>query len=110
MSGGYKSFCIFFLAAATKRCVYSDQDIAKIIRILQKAHTKWFDIGLKLKIHVRRLQAIKEQHGESTLSCFKAVLNEWLKKESDLGLLVEVLKQQETDFTDIIKELQGQCQ
>lgn len=99
---------LFFFnsAAAAKTCIYSDQDIAKIIQIVEKANERWFEIGVNLKISIPRLKVVKKHNQESSLNCFKAIIKEWLKRGPELGLLVEVLKQQ--NFADIAEELQGQ--
>ena len=76
--------------------------------MLQNAHTKWFIIGLKLKIASSRLQAIKKEHGNSSIGCFNAMLDEWLERSPEFGLLVAVLRQREINLAGIAESLEGE--
>ena len=93
---------------ASSRCIYTDEDIKKIKEILQSGHMKWFVIGLKLKISSARLQAIKKQYGDSSIDCFNAMMDEWLLRSPELGLLVAVLRQREINLTDPAERLEGE--
>ncbi len=76
------------------------------MEIIQNAHLKWFAIGMKLKMPMVRLRAIRQQHGEkSTNECFNVMIKEWLDGNPDLGLLVAELRQR--DFPDIAEKLEG---
>ena len=68
---------------------------------------KWLAIGKKLKIATSQLQAIRKQHGDSSINCFNAMIDEWLKRSPELGLLVEVLRHHEIALADIAERIEG---
>ena len=56
-----------------------DDHLAVIHGELQQVCIKYYDIGLQLKVPVRKLDTIKSQYKDSAGDCLRETIKEWLK-------------------------------
>ena len=83
----------------------SEQD--KIVKILEAAHVKWFEIGKKLKMPITRLFAIQQHHQADAKASFVAMLIERFQGNPDVPRLIEVLMSPDINLPKIANNLQG---
>lgn len=55
-------------------------DLSKILSALWEARSRWYNLGLELKLPPGTLEAIKLENPHVSGDCFRAMLYEWLKK------------------------------
>ena len=84
-------------------------DLGDVLEETLSSSTKWYNIGLRLKVSVAKLDGIESQfsdHGK----CLREVLKEWLKgtagTESAWGVLVEALRSQAVGETQLADQLE----
>lgn len=58
------------------------KDLALVQETLWEARTKWYDIGLGLKIMPTELEAIDKECGRDIELCFRKMLYNWLSRSS----------------------------
>ena len=56
-----------------------DLDVKTVLEKLQSASTRWYYIGLQLKIPVNTLDCIKDQYADPT-DCLREMIERWLKQ------------------------------
>ena len=85
----------------------SDKDLHEVSEKAYKARDKWYEIGLGLRIHVDKLEAIKKDYAEVD-TCFREMLTYWLR-QPDLNrswsTLAQSLKGHLVDRPDIARQL-----
>ena len=72
------------------------------------ARTKWYNIGLQLKMNSSDLDAINLQHRENPDPCFRELLSIWLRREDPKptwAALASALKSQTVGFQQLSKEV-----
>ena len=66
-----------------------------MFRAIFDARTKWYDIGLELKIGAASLDAIQEDNPRNVQNCLRDMLKKWLRRcqpKPTWGALVEALE------------------
>ena len=60
--------------------VLSITDLAKVLRAVYDARTKWYNIGLELKIMPSDLDVIRFEYHDNPSECFRELLSRWLRR------------------------------
>jgi len=78
----------------------SADDLGDVYEEIFEAHSKWYFIGLRLKLSVNTLDGIKAQYGSELAECFCEMLKRWLTRVDPLPTwksLDEALNSQSVD-------------
>ena len=70
-------------------------DLPQVFRAVFDARTKWYDIGLELKIDPASLDAIQEDNPRNAQNCLRDMLKKWLRRSQPKATwraLVEALE------------------
>ena len=51
--------------------------------VVTKYATDWYDIGIKLKADIHKLDIIKQDNPQQSIVCFEKTLDQWLQSNSD---------------------------
>lgn len=54
------------------------KDLEKVREFLGDVESKWYEIGLELKVSQELLDAIRNQWGDSLVQCLSEMLKSWL--------------------------------
>ena len=84
-------------------------DLPQVFRAVFDARTKWYDIGLELKIDVGSLDAIEEDNPRDVQDCLRALLKKWLRRaqpnyKPTWGALMEALESPLVDEGQLISK------
>ena len=82
-------------------------DLPQVFRAVFDARTKWYDIGLELKIDVGSLDAIEEDNPRDVQDCLRALLKKWLRRaqpKPTWGALREALESPLVDEGQLISK------
>lgn len=60
------------------------KDLKEVAEFLSKVQSKWYDIGLELKISTELLDAIKDHWGDDHSQCMLEMLKPWLNSADPL--------------------------
>ena len=84
-------------------------DLGDVLEETLCSSTKWYNIGLRLKVPVAKLDSIKSQFSDPG-ECLREVLKEWLKGAAGTkpawGVLVEALRSQTVGETQLADQLE----
>ena len=86
----------------------TSSDLAKVLKALWEARSKWYNLGLELGISHGSLDAIKQDNLHVTGDCLSAMLREWLKRDQPPPTwhsLSNVLESPTVNMGELIKEL-----
>ena len=61
--------------------ILTPSDLSKILSALWEGRSRWYNLGLELKLSPGTLEAIKLENPHVLGDCFRAMLYEWLKKD-----------------------------
>ena len=79
-----------------------EKDLPEIIGELSAAKSKWYNIGIDLKLEVSTLDGIRNDRKDSTDECFPQMIIAWLRSSSEVpktwSTLADALKQPLTGF------------
>ena len=57
-------------------------DLAKLLRFLNDARAKWYDIGIQLNISTGTLDAINQENRSDCSKCLREMVKHWLNRKS----------------------------
>ena len=86
----------------------SPSDLSKILSALWEGRSRWYNLGLELKLPPGTLEAIKQDNHHVSDDCFRAMLYGWLKNldpPPTWQSLSKALQSPTVDMGDLIKEL-----
>ena len=69
-------------------------DLPQVNRSVLDARTKWYDIGMELKIDAETLDSIEKDNPRNCQDCLREMLKFWLRREEPIptwGALAEAL-------------------
>ena len=85
-------------------------DLGDVLEETLATSSKWYNIGLRLKVSVAKLDGIESQFSDQG-KCLREVLKEWLKgaagTEPSWAVLVEALKSQTVRETQLADQLEA---
>ena len=89
-------------------------DLADVLEEILASSTKWYEIGLRLKFSVDKLDGITSQFSDPR-HCLRELLKEWLKgaarSRPTWGALVEALRSQTVGEPELADQLEAKhCQ
>ena len=82
-------------------------DLPQVFVAVFDARTKWYDIGLVLKIDAGSLDAIEEDNPRDVQNCLRALLKKWLRRgqpKPTWGALREALESPLVDEGQLISK------
>ena len=86
----------------------TSNDLAKVLKALWEARSKWYNLGLELGISPGSLDAIKRDNIHISGDCFSAMLREWLMRDEPPPTwhsLSNALRSPTVKMRELIKEL-----
>ena len=92
-----------------------EKDLPEIIRELSAAKSKWYNIGIDLKLEVSTLDGIRNDRKDNTDECFPQMIIAWLRSSSEVpktwSTLADVLKQPMIGFGELATKIEEKyCQ
>ena len=85
-------------------------DLGDVLEETLATSSKWYNIGLRLKVSVAKLDGIESQFSDQG-KCLREVLKEWLKgaagTEPSWGILMEALRSQTVRETQLADQLEA---
>ena len=86
-----------------------DLDLSTVRNALHDVRTKWFDIGVELKVKISTLKSIETKYHGDDKDCLREVITEWLKANDHptWKLLVNALKTRVIDEPRLAAELEA---
>ena len=85
-------------------------DLGDVLEETLSSSTKWYNIGLRLKVSVAKLDGIENQFNDQE-KCLREALKEWLKgaagTEPSWRFLVEALRSQTVRETQLADQLEA---
>ena len=90
------------------KCINNNTDLAEVLREVYDARTKWYNIGLELKINPADLDAIRFQYRDNPDECFRELLSRWLRQgdpKPTWVVLANALESPTVGFGCLSKEL-----
>ena len=78
---------------------------------LHDVRTKWYDIGVELKVKISTLKSIDARYDDDK-DCLREVITEWLNKANDnvtWESLVDALRTRVIDEPRLAAELEAKC-
>ena len=73
---------------------------------LHDIRTKWFDIGVELKVKTSTLKSIEAKYDDPK-DCFREVISEWLKDHPTWKSLVDALRTRVIDEPKLASDLEA---
>ena len=86
-----------------------DLDLSTVRNALHDVRTKWFDIGVELKVKIPTLKSIETRYDDDK-DCLREVITEWLNKANDQATwesLVDALRTRVIDEPRLAAELEA---
>ena len=86
-----------------------DLDLSTVRNEIHDARTKWYDIGIELKLDVSTLKAIESKYSDSK-DCLREVITEWLKAvhpKPTWRSLVDALRRKVVDESHLAAAIEG---
>ena len=86
-----------------------DLDLSTVRNEIHDARTKWYDIGIELKVDVSTLKTIESMYSNAK-DCLREVITEWLKAVSPKPTwrsLVDALRRPVVEESKLAAELEG---
>ena len=86
-----------------------DLDLSTVRHELHDARTKWYDIGIELKVDVSTLKTIESMYSNSK-DCLREVITEWLKAvhpKPTWRSLVDALRRPVVDESKLAAVIEG---
>ena len=78
----------------------SISDLCKVQKCTWGARTKWYNIGLELKIDPETLSVIENDH-RNVDDCFRVMLTTWLRTKPTLSALAEALRSPTVGYDNV---------
>ena len=88
----------------------SISDLVDVVEAAWDARTKWYDIGLGLRVSPIALDVIKDNNSRDCNACFREMLKEWLKTSQPTPSwtqLVKVLRSRMVGCEELADRLQS---
>ena len=86
-----------------------DLDLSTVRNEIHDARTKWYDIGIELKLDVSTLKAIESKYSDPK-DCLREVITEWLKAvhpKPTWRSLVDALRRKVVDESHLAAAIEG---
>ena len=86
-----------------------DLDLSTVRNEIHDAQTKWYDIGIELKVDVSTLKTIESMYSNSK-DCLREVITEWLKAvhpKPTWRSLVDALRRPVVDESKLAAVIEG---
>ena len=86
-----------------------DLDLSTVRHELHDARTKWYDIGVELKVDISTLKTIESMYSNSQ-DCLREVVTEWLKAvhpKPTWRSLVDALRRPVVDESKLAAVIEG---
>ena len=85
-----------------------DLDLSTVRNEIHDVRTKWYDIGVELKVKISTLKSIEARYGDAK-DCLREVITEWLKANDHptWKSLVDALKTRVIDEPKLAAELEA---
>lgn len=91
-------------------CQLNSDDLTEVRRALWEARSKWYDIGLELKLKADDLEVIKQTCSDSVEKCLTEMILKWLRTiephPPSWTTLCDALRKPAVDRCDIAKSIQ----
>ena len=88
-----------------------DNDLGPLQEVLHDVRSKWYDIGIQLKVSIGTLDTIKANAGDDK-ECLREMLKEWLKRLSPLptnNSLITALQSRTVGENRLAKDFGERC-
>ena len=86
-----------------------DLDLSTVRNELHDVRTKWYDIGVELKLKIPTLKSIETRYNDDPKDCLREVITEWLKvvDHQTWKPLVDALRTRVIDEPKLAAELEA---